>query len=123
MTSALGICAVLLVIRALYLRALVAHHELIGTKHAGLVSTQLWRKAMLFRCRDEMGHMKLPTPRESRTLLARFAGVPVWRAVETIALPNRVADRIKAVKEHEFDSGFSSEFRVTHLAALKRTTA
>lgn len=119
MTSALAICVVVYLVRGVYLRALIARHELIGVEYARLVSTQLWRKPVLFCCRDGMGCAKLPTPRETRTRLVRFAGVPVWRHVETIGLPNQVADRIDAVAAHEFDSGFSPSFRATSLASLK----
>lgn len=78
---------------------------------------------MLFHGRDEMGCLKLPTPREMRTILARFAGVPVWRRVESVGLPNEAADRINAVAAHEFDSAFSSSFRAASLAAWKGLTA
>lgn len=123
MTSALAICAVLFLVRGVYLRSLVARHELIGIKHAGLTSTALWRRPMLFCRRDETGSPKLPTPRETRTLLVRFAGVPAWRRVETIGLPNEAADRIHTVAAHEFDGRFSASFRATSLAPLKRVAA
>ena len=70
-----------------------------------------------------MGGYRLPAPRESRTLLARFAGLPVWRHVEMIGLPNETADRINAVAAHEFDDSFSPEFRGGSLAPLERVTA
>lgn len=123
MVSALAICVLLFFIRGLYLRILVLRHELIGSDHGRLVSLELWRKAMLFRCSDGTGTMKLPMPREGRTLLICFVGVPVRRHDEAIGLPNDAADRIDSVALHEFDGGFSPAFRAGSLPAPGRVTA
>ena len=123
MTSAMAVVIVLFLLRALYLRCLVSRHELIARQQGRLVTVELWRRAMLFQCRDGTGDMKLPVPRESRTRLVRFAGVPVWRYVEAIGLPNDAADRISAVAAHEFDGGFSPAFRAGSVGAPQRMAA
>lgn len=111
MTTVLSLVALACLLRGLYLRAGVRHHRLVTASRARLLSVELWRRAFLFRRRDAEGVAQPPTPRESRTLLTRCAGLPVWRHVETVGLPPQVADRIGLVADDEFDSAFSAPYR------------
>jgi len=118
MTQALLLCVVLCLIRGLYLRMLVARHEVIYFKASGVLTTELRRKVHLVAHPDGMGGLTFPKPRETRTLVHGVAGFPVWHEVQSVGLPPRVEVTINAVTAHEFDAYFSRRFRRDEASGL-----
>ena len=108
MTQALVLCIVLCLIRGLYLRRLVARHEVIYFKASGVLTTELRRRVHLVPHADGMGGLTFPEPRETRTLVHGLAGFPVWHEVQSVGLPPRV----DTVTAQDFDAHFSRRFRL-----------
>lgn len=118
MTQALLLCVVLCLIRGLYLRMLVARHEVIYFKASGVLTTELRRKVHLVPHADGMGGLTFPKPRETRTLVHGVAGFAVWHEVQSVGLPPRVEVTINTVTAQEFDAHFSSSFRREEASGL-----
>jgi hypothetical protein len=117
-TQALLLCVVLCLVRALYLRRLVARHELIYFKASGVLTTELRRKIHLVPHADGMGGLTFPKPRETRTLVHGVAGFPIWHEVQSIGLPPQVEVTINTVTVQEFDAHFSRRFRREETSGL-----
>ena len=111
MTFALTCLLTFCLARGLFLRSVMARDQRVRCEQHGLVSIELRRRAHLVAHRDSSGGLSFPEPRETRTLVLRVAGLPVWRRVASIGLPRAVEDTIHHVSAHDFDASFSSQFR------------
>lgn len=111
------------VARGLYLCCVVARDERVRHRRHGLVCRELRRRAQLVAHRDAAGNLSFPEPRETRTLVTRVAGLPVWREVSSIALPPEVEATIDAVRAADFDSGFDERFRAAPSTRFELTLA
>jgi hypothetical protein len=119
MTEALFLCVVLCLVRGLYLRMLVARHEVIYFKTNGVLTTELRRNVHLVAHADGMGGLTFPTPRETRTLVHGVAGFPVWHEVQSVGLPPRVEGTINGVTAQEFDAQFARRFRCEEASPVR----
>jgi hypothetical protein len=126
MSLALACIAAALLLRALLLQRRIARHPVLRSRRwgGGLLSRELRRFTHLASHRGLDGERTLPTPLETRILVWRCAGLP-WRAqVQSVGLPNRVADCVASVAPANFDSLFSTPFRCgTADSASKRLGA
>jgi hypothetical protein len=100
-------------VNSLRLRCGVLRHEQMQILRSGWLSVELWRHASLIAHRDISGGKSFPLPQETRTLLWRFAGLPVRCQVRSLGLPNQVTDQIGRVDGAQFDALFPPEFRRT----------
>jgi hypothetical protein len=120
---ALAACTAIVLIRALLLHRLLARHERLRLRHAGLLSCELRRKARLVAHRDGSGVKTFPLPQETRTLVWRCAGVPLRTQTQSVGLPNQVADSIDTVDAPHFDGLFSVDFRSSQRAPSRASLA
>ena len=111
MSQALLLCVFLCLMRALYLRMLVARHQVIDFKASGVLTTELRRKIHLVSHADGMGGVTFPKPRETRTLVHGVARFPIWHEVQSVGLPPQVEITTNTVTAGEFDAHFSRKFR------------
>ncbi len=89
----------------------VARHEVLRVHQRVLLSCELRRCARLATHRGLDGALTLPTPLETRYLVWRCAGL-AWRVdVQSVGLPNEVANRVAGVDAAQFDALFSAPFR------------
>jgi hypothetical protein len=109
--------------RCVYLCRAVARDELVSRAGSAWLCRELRRQAHMVQHHDAWGNLSFPQPRETRTLVIKLAGVPVWREVSSVALPHRVEATIDHVTASDFDARFADRFRLVRSTGFELTLA
>jgi hypothetical protein len=111
--------ASLLLVRSLVVARELARDELVRRRRRGIVTTELRRRVGLVTHPDATGAMSFPEPRETRCLVLRVAGLPVWREVASVGLPAEIDCSLAALRAADFDAGFDERFRLAQPPRLR----